>query len=524
MSEVGLTNESLWSATARIPDRVPLREDLVTDVCVIGAGIAGLSTAYALTRAGKQVVVLEVNAVGSGMTSRTTSHLTYAVDGGYAELERMHGSDATRLAAQAHGAAIDTMEEIVEREGIRCGFARVDGYLTLGCDDDLTTLQDDLAAAHRSGLERVELIRKACYPGRGVEPCLRFPRQGRLHPMHYLAGLAEGIERAGGRVYCGTRVDDVQDSSPVEVRAGDVTVRAQAVVVATSTPITERVAIHVKQAPYMSYAIAALVPHAGAADALFWDTEDPYHYVRLEPAKDGSGRDYLIVGGEDHKTGQASDAQQRFARIEEWARERFPEMGRVEYAWSGEIMEAADRLAFIGRSPSSEHEVFVVTGESGMGMTHGTIAAAIITDAVMGRENPWAELYDPGRRTFRSAAAVVKENLNVAAQYADWLTPGDVGSTDAIGPRGGAVLRRGLRKVAVYRDADGTLHERSAVCPHLGCIVRWNAGEETWDCPCHGSRFDAHGHWLVVPPNATSRHCLTRSERAHHDAGHRICH
>lgn len=236
--------------------------------------------------------------------------------------------------------------------------------------------------------------------------------------------------------------------------------------------------------------------------ALYWDTLDPYHYVRLQPMKDGGGEyDLLLVGGEDHKTGQASNTEERHASLEEWARERFPAMQRVEFTWAGQVMEAMDGLAFIGRNPLDKDNVFIVTGDSGMGMTHGTIAGILLTDLISGKENPWAKLYDPSRKTIRAAGEFVKENLNVAAQYADWVTGGDVSSADEIAKDDGAILRRGLTKLAVFRDDKGTLHECSAVCPHLGCIVAWNSSEKTWDCPCHGSRFDKLGKVIVGPAN-----------------------
>jgi Rieske Fe-S protein len=225
--------------------------------------------------------------------------------------------------------------------------------------------------------------------------------------------------------------------------------------------------------------------------ALYWDTADPYHYVRL------SG-DILIVGGEDHKTGQKDDGEERLRRLESWTRERFP-IGRVEFRWSGQVMEPVDGLGYIGRNPGDKQHVYVATGDSGHGMTHGTIAGILITDLILGRSNEWENLYDPGRKSIRSTGEYIKENLNVAKQYTDYLWPGEARSEDAIRPGQGAVVRQGLTKVAVYRDEAGTLHRASAVCPHLGCIVHWNSLEQSWDCPCHGSRFNVEGGVLNGP-------------------------
>jgi len=220
--------------------------------------------------------------------------------------------------------------------------------------------------------------------------------------------------------------------------------------------------------------------------------------MRLYRGRDGAG-EVLIVGGEDHKTGQAHDADERYARLEDWTREHVPRAGEVLFRWSGQVMESVDGLAYIGTNPLDADNVFVATGDSGMGITHGTIAGLVLCDLVLGRRNRFAPLYEPSRKTLRAAGPYLRENLVTAAQYADWLGPGDVASVDQIGPDSGAVLRRGMSRVAVYRGPRGALHERSATCTHLGCVVAWNATDKTWDCPCHGSRFDARGKVLNGP-------------------------
>jgi nitrite reductase/ring-hydroxylating ferredoxin subunit len=250
----------------------------------------------------------------------------------------------------------------------------------------------------------------------------------------------------------------------------------------------------------MTYVIGAPVPRGSVTTALYWDTGDPYHYIRLVTGID-TGHDLLVVGGEDHKSGQADDIEERHPRLEAWARERFPSMGEVTHQWGGQVMEPVDGLAFIGHNPLDADNVYTVTGDSGNGMTHGTIAGMLITDQILGRHNPWESLYDPGRITLRASAEYAKEAVNTVAQYADWVTKGDVGSVDEIEKDSGAVIRRGVAKLAVYRDPTGALHERSAVCPHLGCIVAWNPAEKTWDCPCHGSRFDKFGEVINGPAN-----------------------
>ena len=359
-----------------------------------------------------------------------------------------------------------------------------------------------------SGVERLPHAPLLCFD---TGPCLRFPRQAQFHPLKYLTAVARAIERAGGRIFTGTHAETIKGGKPARIKTSNGRiVTADAVVVATNSPVNDLLAIHTKQAAYMSYAIGAIVPRGAVATALYWDTLDPYHYVRIQPLSPeagmteqsgAEGQDVLIVGGEDHKTGQAPAHSDPYARLEAWARERFPMIREVRFRWSGQVMETIDGLAFIGRNPLDQPNVFIVTGDSGMGMTHGTIAGILLTDLILGRENPWTTLYDPSRKTLRALDRFVKENLNVARQYGDWLTGGDVDSPAQIKPGAGAVIRHGLTKMAVYRDEQGVCHERSAVCTHLGGIVHWNDAEKTWDCPCHGSRFDRLGGVLNGPAN-----------------------
>jgi nitrite reductase/ring-hydroxylating ferredoxin subunit len=262
--------------------------------------------------------------------------------------------------------------------------------------------------------------------------------------------------------------------------------------------------IHTKQAAYRTYVIGVAVPVGTVRKALYWDTDDPYHYVRLVRTK-ASGtapaEEMVIVGGEDHKTGQADDAGTRYALLEQWTRERFPMATDVRFRWSGQIMVPVDGLAFIGRNPLDDENIYIATGFSGNGLTYGTIAGLLLTNLINGRENRWAQLYSPSRVTLASAEEFLRSSANIAVQYLDWLTGGGVEKDRLVPPGAGGVVRHGLTQVAVYRDANGTLHECSAICPHLGGIVAWNHEEKTWDCPVHGSRFDRMGQVLNGPAN-----------------------
>jgi len=484
-------------ATADVPTFSPLGEDAECDVCIVGAGIAGLTTAYTLARAGKRVIVLDDGPIGGGETGRTTAHLSWALDDYYVEIEKVHGHDGARVAAESHRSAVDRIEAICRDEQIECDFGRVDGYWFAAKPDDTKLLDAEAAAARRAGAvgERVGGV-----PGVPFETpaALRFPNQGQFHPLKYLAGLARAVVRHGGRIYCGSHVAefDKKPRRPQLKTSDEHTVTTDAVVFATNSPVNDWVTMHTKQAAYRTYVIGVRVPRGSVPRGLYWDTENPYHYVRLANATDGQV--LLIVGGEDHKTGQADDLEVRFGRLLEWTRLHFPMADDIAFRWSGQVLEPNDYMAFIGRNPGDQN-VYIATGDSGNGMTHGTIAGMLIPDLILGVESRWEKLYDPARKTLRSAPEFLKENVNVAAQYADWVTPGEVSSPDDVKPGTGAVMRDGSKKYAVYRDEAGALHIRSAVCTHLYCIVDWNSVEKTWDCPCHGSRFDPYGRVLNGP-------------------------
>jgi glycine/D-amino acid oxidase-like deaminating enzyme/nitrite reductase/ring-hydroxylating ferredoxin subunit len=474
----------------------PLASDLNADVCIVGAGIAGLTTAYLLTKEGKRVIVVDDGPTAGGETCRTTAHLVSALDDRFYHLERLHGAEGARLAAQSHVAAIDRIERIIHDENIDCDFTRLEGYLFVPPGDDLAQLEDELKAAHRAGLTDVSRVARAPIASFDTGPALRFPRQGQFHVLKYLDGVAGAARRGGASVYNGTHVDRIEGGTNARVETSRGVISADAIVVATNSPVNDLVAIHTKQAAYRTFVVGARVTRGSIPQILLWDTPDPYHYVRLQRA---DGHDVLIVGGEDHKTGQANDAEERFQRLQEWTRERFPNVERFEFQWSGQVMEPVDSLALIGRNPLDSDNVYIATGDSGNGMTHGTIAGMLLTDLIVGRENPWTGLYDPSRKTLGAVKEFAKENLNVAAQYTDLITAGEVNDASQIRKGEGALLRRGIAKIAVYRDDEGVLHERSAICTHLGCVVQWNSIERTWDCPCHGSRFQADGHVVNGP-------------------------
>lgn len=486
-------------ATSTVPDFAPLQKDTMVDVVVVGAGVAGLTTAYLLGREGKSVMVLDAGPILSGETERTTAHLASAMDDRFVELEAIHGQEGARLAAESHAAAITAIERIVREERIECGFERVSGYLFAPSGGSRHLLEAELAAAHRAGLTDAELIERVPLKTFNTGPAVCFRNQAQIHPLRYLSALAGRIVVEGGSIHAHTHVVDIEGGENAHVRTADGrVVRAGAVVVATNSPINDRVVVHAKQAAYRSYVVGFRIQRGSVPAALYWDTDDPYHYVRVAQDADGE-HDVLIVGGEDHRTGQENDAETRYRRLEQWARERFT-TGDVVFRWSGQILEPVDCLGFIGRNPMDRDNVYVATGDSGQGMTHGTLAGLIITDLILGRVNAWERLYDPSRSSgVRDMKEFMKDGVSMAMQYAKWLTPGDAAKESDIPRGGGAVIRHGAGKVAVYCDEEGRLHECSAVCPHLGGIVSWNQAEKSWDCPVHGSRFDCFGKVIAGP-------------------------
>lgn len=505
-------HRSVWLDTAT-PRTPPLGSAASCDVCVVGAGIAGLLTAQSLAEQGASVIVIDAASPAGGETARTTAHLVTAMDDRYTNLRTVHGARGAALIAQSHAAAIDHLEALAGRLNIDCAFRRLDGYLFVPdrhAHKREKLLQDERSAARDAGLE-VDRVETMPPPWPQVGPALRFPRQAQFHPRAFLAGILDHLSRRGVRVHGNTKAAAVaqrKDGVTINLHHPDgPAVRCRHAVIATNTPVTTVVSIHTKQMGYQTYVVALRVP-AGAfpEPALLWDglweDDASYRYTRLmhaDPARD----DLLIVGGEDHKTGQGPQGAEPFRCLEEWARRHFPMCGAVERRWSGEVMEPADGVAYIGRAPLPHgSNTFLVTGDSGNGMTHGAIASLLIPELIAGRASPIESLYDPARKVGRHAwKEYADENLNTLAQYRDWLSRGSVPSEDQIPEGSGAVVTRGLRHLAVYKDPAGRCTRVTAVCPHLGGIVHWNPQEQTWDCPCHASRFDRHGRVIHGPAN-----------------------
>ena len=493
-------SKSYWMEDAPQIEAPLLDRDIECDVVVVGSGIAGLSIAYELSRCGHSVVVIDRGGIGTGMTARTTAHLATELDDRYSELIDVRGEDQARLYHDSQVAAVNRIEAICRDEGIDADFRRLDGYLIPTEDGPIADLQKEFEACKAIGAE-VEWADRAPIPGLESGRCLRFPNQGRFHPTRYLAGLAAAIVARGGRLFAGTaHVGDEEKEDGVRITTeGGPVIRAGAAVFATNSPTNNKVEIHSKQVPDRTYVIAGRVPKGSVPDALVWDTYEAYHYVRIQAVSDSE--DLLIVGGEDHRSGEADDMAERFARLADWTRKRYPGFGKADYSWSGQVLEPIDFMPFSGRNPGNRN-IYIHTGDSGQGITNGVAGSLTILPLIIGEDSRYAALFDPARKSPSSTAALgefVRGQIGAVRNLAEHLGPGELGSIDDLKPGEGGILRRGLHKVAAYRDKEGTVIERSAACTHLGCIVHWNSFERCWDCPCHGSQFAVDGQVLNGP-------------------------
>ena len=492
-------SKSFWMDDASVVEAPPLKTDENCDVVVIGAGIAGLSTAYELSRFGRSVIVIDRGRIGCGMTARTTAHLATELDDFYSELTRVRGENEARIYYDSQVAAVNRIEAICRDEGNDADFARVDGFLFAAEEGHRADLEEEYQACVKIGVD-VEWVDDAPIPGIRTGRALRFPGQGRLHPTKYLAGLARAILASGGRIYSNTAYvshNEADDRVEITTQGGH-TIRGGAAVFATNSPVNDKVAIHTKQSPCRTYAIAARVPKGSVADALVWDTHDAYHYVRIQPLQ--GGEDLIIVGGEDHRSGEASDMEKRLADLERWTRERYPSLGKVEYRWSGQVMEPVDFMPYSGRNPGSRN-IYLHTGDSGQGMTNGVAGSLTILPLIIGEDSRYASVLEPNRKSFSSTSLgeFVRGQAEVVKNMAEYIGPSEVSSVDEIAPGEGAIMRQGAFKVASYKSEGGIVTQRSAICTHVGCIVHWNTFEKCWDCPCHGSHFSPAGEVLNGP-------------------------
>jgi glycine/D-amino acid oxidase-like deaminating enzyme/nitrite reductase/ring-hydroxylating ferredoxin subunit len=500
---------SLWLETVSRDTYRALDRDLDVDVAVIGGGLAGVTAARLLQLAGRRVALLEARRLGLGDTGHTTAHLTELLDAGYATLRSNFGRGGSALAAAGQRVAIERIAELAAGAGIDCGFERVPAFRYAESEEEARALDDELEAMQEAGLDAARVDRPPLpVPALAA---IRVEDQAQFHPLAYVLGLARRFAEEGGLVFEGTRARKISEERRCTVEAEGGRITCSEVVVMTHAPVSSRFALHSKMAPYRTYALAARVPTL-PPPGLYYDSRDPYHYVRTQRTADGA---WLVAGGEDHKAGHEEHASTHHDALERWVRERWP-AAEVAHRWSGQVWEPADGLAFIGRSSGSEH-VWVGTGFSGTGMTFGTLAALVVADGILGIENRFAELHDATRvKPIAQARRYMAENVDVAGRLAkDRVARGEVESLAEVPPGEGRLVRVGGKMVAAYRSERGELTALSARCTHLGCHVQWNDAEACWDCPCHGSRFAAMGEVLSGPAvEALARVEAEEEERA----------
>ncbi|WP_254536119.1 FAD-dependent oxidoreductase [Halomarina litorea] len=501
----------LWATTAPRTDYAPMAGDEATDVAVVGGGIVGVTTAFRLLEDGYDVTLLERDRVVEGVTGRTTAKVTSLHGLVYDRLRGTLGADAARQYGEANEAAVDEIGDRVAESDIDCGFRRLPAYTYARSGDDRSAVRREAEVADGLGLPASFVGDDALDLPYRTAGAVAFADQAQFDPRRYLLALVEQFVHAGGRVFERTKVTDVDGGVPCRVETDRGTVRADDVVLATHFPIQDRGGFFARMYPKRSYVLAVTVD-GEVPDGMYYDHSDPYRSLR--PHRH-DGEEYLLVGGENHKTGQA-DAAERYRRLAAFAREHF-DVTDVRYRWSTQDYVTTDRVPYVGRlGPATDH-CFVATGFGGWGMTNGTAAASVLAALVAGRDHRWADLYSPRRVTLsgRSLRELVTENADSAGHFLrGWLRAADRRSLDGLAPGEGTVVREGTSPVAVSRDESGDLRAVSAVCPHMKCVVDWNAAERSWDCPCHGSRFDADGE--VIDGPATEA-LATRYPRASRD-------
>jgi glycine/D-amino acid oxidase-like deaminating enzyme/nitrite reductase/ring-hydroxylating ferredoxin subunit len=490
-------NTSVWVDTSPQTKYPVLTPGVHVDVAVLGGGIAGLTTALLLKRDGRKVAVVEAGRVGGGVTAYTTAKVTSLHGIQYQSVASSFGDDGASAYAEANEAGLRRVAEFVDELEIDCDFRRKPAYTYAEDESGVETIEKEVEAAKKAGLD-AHLTTETDLPW-PIAAAIRVDDQAEFHPRRYLIALAKAIPGGGSHVFERSRAIAVaggKEHVRISTTRGELT--ADQVVVATHFPFLDRGGYFARMHPERSYGLGLyLNAGAKAPQGMYLSTESPSHTVRSHPTAKG---EMVIAGGESHKTGQGGDTAERVARLERWARERF-DVRSIEYRWSTQDNMPVDGVPYIGRLAPFQKRLWVATGFMKWGLTNGTAAGMILTDLIAGRDNPWAELFDSTRfKPLASATEFVKENVNVGAHFVgDHLAPPDVRSVGSIAPGEAAFVRRGAGKVAAYRDEQGTLHAVSAVCTHLGCQVQWNSAERSWDCPCHGSRFDVDGRVIQGP-------------------------
>lgn len=490
---------SVWQDTITKTDYPSYSKSkkLKVDVAIIGGGLAGLNAAYQLKKKGKTVAVLEADKVGAGVSGHTTAHITSEHNLIYKFLIETIGKDKAQLYADANQQAIITLQEIIEQEKIACDFKVKNQFLVAEKQDQLKTLQEEFKAAQELGLpvtfnDGLDLP----FPTAGS---IRYSQQAQFHPGKYLQALAKIVHGDGSFIFENTRVLNVTEGDPCVVQTVFGDLEATDVIVATNFPILDRGGFFARMMPMRSYVIGVYITEK--LDAMYDDVYEPFHYIRTQQTAQGT---LVLIGGEDHITGQKEDTRECFKKLEGYAREHFT-VKSIAYYWSSQDTYPYDRVPFIGKYTPFSNHLFVSTGYYGYGMTNSVVSALLLTDLILGKKNKWEELYSPLRLNVTSelpelikGGYFVSKN-QVETHLSKYIPSKELPSLSSLKPGEAKVLTGNNKKVAAYKDSLGNVHAVSAVCSHLGCGVSFNTVEESWDCPCHGSRFDSDGEILHGP-------------------------
>ncbi len=498
-----ISTASMWRMHGAYVDgqRFPTLSGTVSaDVAIIGGGIAGVTAAWLLKRCGAKVVLIDAHRIGSGDTARSTAHLTDLLDTRYQTLEAGCGTDDARRIAQSSQHAIESIAAIVGDLAIDCDFQHVPASLYAETPQQSAELEREAECLYRLGMHIVWSDAPVFAP-RALRT-LQVSRQGQLDPLRYLSALTQIIARAGVTIFENTAMVDLREGHPCEVTTSHGTIQARDVLMMTHTALAQPIGLQLRLKAFRTYALAARV-QTKLPPGLYFDMNEPYHYVRAHPSPNET---LVIVGGADHKVGQCQDTTRCHATLETYARDHFGAVDVLQ-RWSGHIVETVDGLPFIGPRPGSRH-VYVATGFSGTGITFATLAAEMLRDAVTGGYNDWSDLYAPDRRTnLAQAPQIAREGLDVPRFLVGDRLSRHARDLARVDLNEGRVMRINGNLIAAHRDRGGKLHLLHATCTHMGCIVHWNAAERSWDCPCHGSRFDIHGDVLQGPAMAALRQC-----------------
>jgi glycine/D-amino acid oxidase-like deaminating enzyme/nitrite reductase/ring-hydroxylating ferredoxin subunit len=486
---------SLWLGTTAETAYPALDRSVSADVAVVGGGIAGITAAYLLTRAGRSVAVVDAKRIVHGATGYTTAKITAAQGTTYTDVRKGFGAEGARVYADANRTALERIAEIVDADRIDCEFERKPNYVYCETPDERSTVTHEVEAARAAGLGG-ELVEETPLPF-PVECAFRLDGQAQFHPRKFLLRLAELVSAEGGHVFEETRVTGVKEDGSLRVVTEHGEIRTRDVVLATHLPILDRGFFFAKAHPDRSYALACRVRPDQDPHGMYINVSPPTRSVRT--ARDDGGL-LLVLSGEGHKPGAEPDTEARYRALEDFARTHWGS-NDFPFRWSTQDYNAVDKVPYVGRLTRRSDHVYVATAFKKWGMTNGVAAALILTDLILGRENPWAALYDSKRlKPLASAPAFVKENASVARHFfGDRLSRGDTTAADELSPGDGKTLKVDGKKTAAYRDVAGTLHLLSPVCTHMGCHVNWNPAEQSWDCPCHGSRFAGDGRVIQGP-------------------------